>query len=289
MVLLAAIFAVAAATAAPPDQDVVALTEEAQVKELCAALSVQPADPDLDPAEAAAARKAAQERREEAASRRYRLEVPSKGFAFGQYRAKEKELELDGDRPLRAVDNTLSLDLDGVDDVAFSATPDQVSSWSKEKKAGTLKLVVVWKPSGDRCAGSAAAESWRISGKAQSWSIAGAQGVLAAADAEGEPVARGPRAARVEKVALDSDAKAPDDDGRTRLSSAQAALQKCVPGVQRGGSVLVSFSVQGGRVQNPEVIMNSLRDEKAAGCVARAIAGAEVGGSGRGTASVTFE
>ncbi len=289
MLLFAALFAAAAAAAVPQATDLVPITEKSEVKELCAALSAQASEKDLDPAEVAATRKAAQVRREEAASRRYRLEVPSKGFAFGQYRAKDKELELDGDWPLRAVDNMLSLDLEGIDDVAFSATPEQVSSWSKEKKAGTLKLVVVWKPSGDRCAGSAAAEAWRIAGKPESWTIAGAQGTLAAADAEGEPVAKGPHAARVEKVALDSDAKAPDDEGRTRLSTAETSLQKCVAGMQRGGSVVVSFSVQGGRVQNPEVIMNSLRDDKAAGCVARAIAGAEVGGSGRGTASITLE
>ena len=72
---------------------------------------------------------------------------------MGQYRAQEKLLELDGDRPLKAVDNTLSLDLEGVDEVAFNATPEQVSAWSKAKKAGALKLVVVWKPNGERCAG----------------------------------------------------------------------------------------------------------------------------------------
>src|SRR5262249_31088521 len=146
------------------------------------------ADPDFDPAQQVAAAKAAQARREEAASRWYRIEVPSKGFTFGRYREQEKLIELDGDRPLRAVDNMLSLDLDGIDDVGFHATPDQVSAWSREKKAGALKLVVVWKPSGERCAGSAAAEAWRIAGKARSWEIVGERGTVAAADAEGEPV-----------------------------------------------------------------------------------------------------
>jgi hypothetical protein len=119
--------------------------------------------------------------------------------------------------------------------------------------------------------------------------MVGAQGVVAAADAEGEPVAKPPRAVKVEKVALESDAAPPDDDGRTRLSAARGALQRCTAGAQRSGSVLISFNVQGGRVQNPEVIMNSLRDDRAAGCVAHAIAGAEVGGSGRGTAAITLE
>ena len=49
--------------------DVVSLTQESQVKELCAALREQPATLDGDPAEAASARKAAQARRDEAASR----------------------------------------------------------------------------------------------------------------------------------------------------------------------------------------------------------------------------
>ncbi len=289
MPLFAALFAAAAAAAAAPRQDAVALTQEAQIKDLCAALREQPAETDLDPAAAAAAHDAARALRDQAASRWYKVEVPSKGFAFGQYRAQEKLLELDGDRPLRALENMLSLDLEGIDDVAFSATPEQVAAWSKEKKAGTLKLVVVWKPSGDRCAGSAAAESWRIAGKPQSWEMAGALGTLAAADAEGEPVGKTPRAVKIEKVALESDAAPPDDDGRTRLSSAHGALQKCAAGAQRGGSVLISFSAQGGHVQNPEVIMNSLRDDKAAGCVARAIAGAEVSGNGRGTAAITLE
>src|SRR5512140_3472233 len=153
-------------------QDVVALTTEAQVKDLCAALRLQRSDPDLD-----AAQKQAFAKHDEAASRWYRLEVPSKGFSFGRYRAQDKALELDGDYPLRAVDGTLSVDLEGVDEVAVHATPEQVSAWSKAKKAGALKLAVVFKPSGDRCAGSAAAEAFRIAGRARSWELLGEQGV----------------------------------------------------------------------------------------------------------------
>jgi hypothetical protein len=52
---------------------------------------------------------------------------------------------------------------------------------------------------------------------------------------------------------------------------------------------MVSFSIQGGRVREPKVIMDSVRDEKASGCVAHAIAGAEIGGSGNGTATIAFE
>jgi len=269
--------------------DVVSLTQESQVKELCAALREQPYDSDLDPAQAAAAAKAAQAKREEAAGRWYRLEVPSKGFVFGRYQAQDKQLELDGDRPLHAVENTLSLDLDGIDDVSFHATPKQVSAWSKEKKAGTLRLVVVWKPSGERCAGSAAAESWRLAGKARSWELVGAQGTLAAADAEGEPVGVTPREVKIEKVTVESDEGPRPDDGRRRLAGAQRELEKCAAAAQRAGSLLVTFSVQGGRVRDPQVIMDSLRDEKVAGCVARAVAGAEVGGSGHGTAAISLE
>ena len=269
--------------------DVVSLTQESQVKDLCAALREQPYDSELDPAQAAAAAKAAQAKREEAAGRWYRLEVPSKGFVFGRYQAQDKQLELDGDRPLHAVQNTLSLDLDGVDDVSFHATPEQVSAWSKEKKAGTLRLVVVWKPSGERCAGSAAAEAWRLAGKARSWELVGAQGTVAAADAEGEPVGVTPKEVKIEKVTVESDEGPRPDDGRRRLAGAQRELDKCAAAAQRAGSLLVTFSVQGGRVRDPQVIMDSLRDEKVAGCVARAVAGAEVGGSGHGTAAISLE
>ncbi|TMA33665.1 MAG: hypothetical protein E6J88_00565 [Deltaproteobacteria bacterium] len=269
--------------------DVVSLTQESQVKDLCAALREQPYDSELDPAQAAAAAKAAQAKREEAAGRWYRLEVPSKGFVFGRYQAQDKQLELDGDRPLHAVQNTLSLDLDGVDDVSFHATPGQVSAWSKEKKAGTLRLVVVWKPSGERCAGSAAAEAWRVAGKARSWELVGAQGTVAAADAEGEPVGVTPKEVKIEKVTVESDEGPRPDDGRRRLAGAQRELEKCAAAAQRAGSLLVTFSVQGGRVRDPQVIMDSLRDEKVAGCVARAVAGAEVGGSGHGTAAISLE
>src|SRR4051794_28990686 len=185
--------------------ETVTLAEVSQVKDLCAALRAQPSETELDPAEVVAARKAALARHDEAAARWYRVEVPSKGFVFGQYREKEKLLELDGDRPIKAVDNTLSLDLEGVDDVAFNATPEQVNAWAKAKKAGALKLVVVFKPTGDRCAGSAAAESWRMGGKVRWWELVGEKGAVASADAEGEPVGGTPHAVKVEKVSVESD------------------------------------------------------------------------------------
>src|SRR2546422_10460579 len=53
--------------AAAPGQDVVQLTSKTQLKELCEALRAQPSETDLDPAQIAEARKAAQARREEAA------------------------------------------------------------------------------------------------------------------------------------------------------------------------------------------------------------------------------
>lgn len=280
--------------------DVVSLTEVPQVKELCAALREMPAADDADPAEAAAAHKAALARRDEVLARWYRTEIPAKGFAFGRYRPQDKLLELDGDRPVRAVDNTLSLDLDGIDDVAFHATPEQVSQWSKEKKAGTVKLAVVWQPHDDRCAGSAAAEAWRVAGKVRSWELVDDHGLLAAADAEGEPVGAVPHTVKVERVALDSDVPARDDSGvvpssgapsddGARLVSAQPALAKCAAGAQRGGEILLSFSVQNGRVREPQVIMDSLQDDKVSRCVTRALTGAGLPGSGRGTATISFE
>jgi len=275
--------------AAAPGQDVVQLTSKTQLKELCEALRAQPSETDLDPAQIAEARKAAQARREEAAGRWFRVEVPSKGFAFGRYRAQDQQLELDGDRPLRAIDDTLSLDLDGIDDVSFAAGSEQVTAWTQEKKAKALKLVVVWKPSGARCAGSAAAEAWRIAGHARSWELLGAQGTLASANEEGDPVGAGPRQMRVEKVTLDSDDAPLENEGRSRLASSQAALDRCAAGAVRTGRLVMSFSVHDGRVREPQVIMDSLRDEKIAGCVARAISGTELAGTGHGTASLTVQ
>jgi len=275
--------------AAAPGQDVVQLTSKTQLKELCEALRAQPSETDLDPAQIAEARKAAQARREEAAGRWYRVEVPSKGFAFGRYRAQDQQLELDGDRPLRAIDDTLSLDLDGIDDVSFAGSSEQVTAWTQEKKAKALKLVVVWKPSGARCAGSAAAEAWRIAGHARSWELLGAQGTLASANEEGDPVGAGPRQMRVEKVALDTDDAPLENEGRSRLASSQAALDRCAAGAVRTGRLVMSFSVHDGRVREPQVIMDSLRDEKVAGCVARAISGTELAGTGHGTASLTVQ
>jgi hypothetical protein len=275
--------------AAASSQDVVQLTEKAQLKELCEALRAQPVESGLDPAQLAAARKAAQARREEAASRWYRVEVPSKGFAFGRYRVQDQQLELDGDRPLRAIEDTLTLDLDGIDDVAFNARPEHVTAWSEQKKGKALRLAVVWKPAGDRCAGSAAAESWRIAGHARSWELVGAQGAMAAANEDGDPVGGGPRQVQVEKVTLESDEAPQQNEGRGRLASVQAGLDRCASGAQRTGRILVSFSVQGGRVHEPQVMMDSLRDDKVSGCVARAVAGAEMGGTGKGTASFAVQ
>jgi len=275
--------------AAAPVSDVVQLTQESQVKELCEALRAKPALEGADPAQEEAGHKAAQARREQAASQWYRLEVPSKGFAFGRYRDRERQIELDGDWPLRAVDGELSLDLEGIDDVAFNARPEQVTAWTAEKKAGSLKLVVVWKPTGERCAGSAAAEAWRVAGKVRSWELIGTQGMMAAADADGEPVGGGPRALRVEKVSLESDESPAEDDGRGRLAGVQGALQRCAARAQRSGTMLVTFSVQGGRVRDAQVIMDSLRDEKVADCVAKAVTGAALNGTGHGTASLSLD
>jgi hypothetical protein len=285
MPLLAILLAAAAS-----GQDVVQLTQKAQLKELCEALRAQPSESGLDPAQVAAARKAAHARREEAAARWYRVEVPSKGFAFGRYRAQDQQLELDGDRPVRAIDDMLSLDLEAIDEVAFSARPEQVTAWSQEKKAKTLRLLVVWKPTGERCGGSSAAESWRIPARARSWELIGAQGTLAAANEDGDPVgAAGPRQLRVEKVALESDEQPAENEGRGRLSSAQSALERCASGAQRSGKLVVTFALQGGHVRDAQVIMDSMRDEKVSACVARAVGSADMAGSGRGTASISVQ
>ena len=217
------------------------------------------------------------------------MEVPSKGFAFGRYRSQDHQLELDGDRPLRALDDMLALDLDGTDEVAFNARPEQVTAWSAEKRAKTLRLVVVFQPKGERCAGSAAAESWRIAGRARSWELVGTQGALATANEDGDPVGGGPRRLSVEKVSLESDGAPQENDGRARLASVQSTLDRCAAGVQRSGKLVLTFSVQDGRVREAQVVVDSVRDERVSGCVARAINGAEVGGNGHGTASIAVQ
>ncbi|GAC1337573.1 MAG: hypothetical protein NVSMB23_04250 [Myxococcales bacterium] len=283
--------------AAPPT----ALAEESQVRDLCNALNRRSASTD-EPADAAAAAAAAKERdtlAEQASARTYRVEVPSKGFSLGRYRPGQGELELDGDFPLRAVENRLSLDLDGVDDVAFSATPAQVASWTREKKAGTLRLAVVFRPEG-LCAGNAQARAWRLAGSPLSWQLIDAKGLAASSDDEGLPAALArsedrplgevrPRAVRVEKVVLDGATEA----GEARLEGAQPALDRCASAAHRAGSLVVSFGVQDGRVRDPQVIVDGARDEPTSQCIAAALSGAALSGagaaSGRGTATVAVQ
>ena len=52
---------------------------------------------------------------------------------------------------------------------------------------------------------------------------------------------------------------------------------------------MLTFSVQDGRVREAQVVVDSVRDERVSGCVARAINGAEVGGNGHGTASIAVQ
>ena len=270
--------------------DFLPLREEAQVRELCGALRDSGEAFEGDPAEAEASRRTAQLRRDQAAQATYAVEIPSKGFTFGRFRAGENLLELDGDRPLRAVDSELSLDLDGTDEVAFHARPEQVSQWSKAKKAGTLKLAVTFRPGGERCAGSAAARAWRLSGHSLSWQLLDGDKVVAAADESGEPVGlpSGPRSISVEKVALED-----ADDAKVALTGVQPALDKCAAGARRLGTLVVHFAVQGGRVRDPQVILDGLRDETVSTCVARALTGAALtgapGAGGRGSATLALQ
>lgn len=277
-----------------------ALAEESQVRDLCNALGRRAAtfDEPEDAAAAAAAQKERDALAEKASARTYRVEVPAKGFAFGRYRAGQNELELDGDYPLRAVDDRLSLDLDGIDDVSFLASPEQVAAWTREKKAGTLRLSVVFRPA-DACAGNAQARAWRLAGTPLSWQLIDAKGLVAGSDEQGLPAplaksAEGaaadvqPRAARIEKVSLDDSGEA----GNPRLEVAKGALERCAAGAQRAGSLVVIFGVRDGRVRDPQVIVDGARDEPTSRCVASALAGAALSGtsvtSARGTATVAL-
>jgi len=284
-----------ASFAAPGRPDAVALTSEDQVRELCAALRVPSSASDLDPAETAALRRRAERLRTEALSHSYRLSVPAKGFTFGRYRPEQQEIELDGRRPLRAIDGALSLDLSGIDDVAFQASPAQVRDWNARKAGGSLWLVVQFRPSGEPCAGKAIAGIFRLSGEPLSWQIETDLGPVAAADEDGAPVEVGPpriHTMRIERVALDLENPA-FDDARDRLGAAQPALDRCARGVRRTGAMVVAFAVQGGRLRDVQVVMDALRDETVATCVAQALSGTQLRGidavSGRVTASIALQ
>ena len=126
--------------------------------------------------------------------------------------------------------------------------------------------------------------------RARSWELVGAQGALASANEEGEPIGTsGPRQVRVDKVSLDSDEQPAENDGRSRLLASQPALERCAASAQRAGKLVVTFSLQGGQVRDVQVIMDSMRDERIAACVARAVGNAEMAGTGRGTASISVQ
>jgi hypothetical protein len=300
-VLMAAPMPQGAVSAREQSEPPADLAEESQVRDLCNALGRRA--PSLDEPEDAAAAAVAQKERaalaEKAAARTYRVEVPSKGFALGRYRANQGELELDGDHPLRAVENRLSLDLDGIDDVSFLATPEQVAAWTREKKAGTLRLSVVFRPA-DACAGNGQARAWRLAGTPLSWQLIGEKGPMAGADDEGLPIlpiassgdpalaAAPPRTARIEKVSLEDAGEA----GSARLEGAQGALDRCAATAQRTGALVVVFTVLNGHVRDPQVIVDGARDEPTSQCVAAALAGAALAGSSgsaRGTATVAVQ
>lgn len=291
-----ALGAVSARESAEPP---VSLVEESQVRDLCAALGRRPLQPDSDdPAEAAAAQKEREALAEKAAARNYRIEIPSRGFKLGRYRPAQRELELDGSFPARAIDDRLSLDLDGLDDVAFSATPEQVATLLKEKKANELRLGVVFRVSGEPCAGNPVARAWRLAASPLSWQLLDAGGVVAAADDEGLPVlpkAQANQAVPVRKLSLKVEKLSLDEaeEDRARLEGVQASLDKCAAAAQRGGSLVVIFAVQGGRVRDPQVIVDGVRDEQTSECVAGALAGAQLAGAGgrtgRGSATLAVE
>src|SRR5205807_2194644 len=131
--MLLRLLALVAAVQAPP-RDAAPLTADDQVRDICAAL--KPAGeppPGVSPART----------RAQALARTWQLQVPANGFGLGRYREAEQELELDGGRALRALDGALTLDLVGLDDVAFRASPAELKQWTAAKKDGKLTLTVV--------------------------------------------------------------------------------------------------------------------------------------------------
>jgi hypothetical protein len=283
--MLLPLLALVAAAQVPP-RDAAALTGEDQVRDLCAALK----EPAGEPAPVVSPAKS----RAQTLSRTYQLRVPANGFGLGRYREAEQELELDGDRALRALDGALTLDLAGVDDVSFRAAPAQVKQWAAAKKEGKLSLTVYFRPSGERCAGNAAAKIFRMEGFPLWWQLEVDAAPVASADEEGLPVDKPGtgRSVRVDKVLLDTEMPRPDA-GKDRFGAAQGALDRCAQAAKRRGSLVVSFTVQDGHVKNPQVIMDAARDEDAARCVAQALVGAAIPGADpsatRGTATLAIQ
>jgi len=283
--MLLTVIALVAAAQLPP-RDATALTAEDQVRDICAALK----EPGGEPAPRVSQPRA----RAQALSRTWQVRVPANGFGLGRYRESEQELELDGDRALRALDGALTLDLAGVDDVAFRASAGEVKQWTAAKKEGKLTLTVYFRPSGERCAGNPAARIFRMEGYPLWWQLEVDAAPAAAADEEGLPVDKAgtARAFRVDKVLLDTDMPRPDA-GKDRLAAAQGALDRCAQAARRRGSLVVSFNVQDGHVSNPQVVLDAARDEQTARCVSQALAGASISGAdpaaSRGTATLAIQ
>jgi len=229
------------------------------------------------------------EDRAAAAKRPVKVEVASKAFAFGRYRKADRELELDGDRPLRTAGDTLFLDLAGIDEVAFRASPEEVQEWKKAKQAGDVTLEVTFRPTGDGCTGNKHARHFRLAGRAESWRIAAKGKPVAEADEEGKPVVHSDtHGAKVTRVAFEGEAPS-EDEGRTRLTGAQAALDACVKAAPKAGSVVLAFSAKGGAVREVQVMVDGLRDEALTQCLAKAVAGTPLEGSGKGMATIAVE
>jgi hypothetical protein len=268
-----ALLATLIAAAAPADT--VPMTQETQVRELCAAL-----------------RAGNEKQRAAAAAAAYRVEVPAKGFAFGQYRREQQELELDGSRPLRALKGALTLDLEGADEAAFHAAPEDADEWRGLQNAGSLTLVVTFHAAGPRCAGNPAAGIYRLEGTPLRWELRSGNAILAASDEDGYPIDVKPGQAhslKVHRVALDSDPSGEPPPGG-RLAPVQRNLDACAQRAHRPGSMVVTFAVENGRIRDPQVIMDALRDDQVSSCVARVLAGAPIeGGPGRGTASLAVQ
>jgi hypothetical protein len=266
---------VATLLAAAPPPDAVPMTQESQLRELCAAL-----------------RAGNEKQRMAAAAAAYRLEVPGKGFAFGQFRPDQEELELDGSRPLRALNGALTLDLDGIDDVAFHAAREDADEWRGLRNAGSLALVVTFHASGPRCAGNPAAGIYRLEGTPLRWELHSGAAVLAASDEDGYPIDVKPgqrHSLKVHRVALDTDASG-EAPPKGRLAPVQRDLDACAQRAHRPGSMVVTFAVENGRIRDPQVIMDALRDDQVSACVARVLAGAPIeGGPARGTASLAVQ
>ena len=133
--------------------------------------------------EQATAKEAHREARKEALGRLYKVQVPSQGFSFGAYDAKEHKLAIDFRRPLRALYGAVTVAIPSDTSLLLPMSPEAAQSAlaAHNARAATLDLFFVLdEGAGAPCAGSAAADVYTVSGEAVAAALHDGMGTLLA-------------------------------------------------------------------------------------------------------------